>query len=140
LKAFYPAYLSVMWVTLACLFVVFAPYLALVRRRAALSIGAVAGYVAGLIAYTVGPAMMDGSFARITSTIGVYGLARYIEVSLFYPVLILSPVAGVVTAAVFAALSRSAIADRYLAAAIGGGMFVGGWTFFLTRGVLPFHW
>ena len=139
LKSFYPTYAVVMWVALALMALMFAGY-ATKLRRSLLFFGAVAGHLAGIVAYNLGPAIRDGSFTRSISMIEADGLLSYVELATFYPILLLSPIGGIVAAAAFVALFRSTKTDRYRAAAAGGVVIVAGWVFFLMRGALPPHW
>src|SRR5215212_3383433 len=132
LKAFYPWYAAVMWVTLAVVFVVCANGFGRLHKSL-ITAGGLAGYFAGIIAYHFGPALMDGSLARSASTIKADGVWEYLEAAAFSPLLLLTPIAGVVAAVAFAALSRSTRTDRYLAATVAVLIFVAGWAFFLTR-------
>ncbi len=139
LKSFYPAYAVVLWVTLSSIVLLISRTNAN-PRRGLLFFGAAAGYLAGIVAYNLGPAIRDGSFMRILSTIEADGVLSYIALSAVYPLLLLSPVTGVIAVAVFAMLSRSTKEDRYFAIVIVSVVIISGWTFFLTRGGLPLRW
>lgn len=137
LKAFYPSYVVVMWVLLAVLFTSYGARTQ-VRNRRWVFVGPAVGYLAGVIAYQLGPAMRDGSFARGTATIATQGFLTYAGTSALYPLLCLSPVVGLVTAAVLIAFTEPAA--RYVAASVVAIVFVIGWSFFLSHGALPAQW
>ena len=128
-----------MWVALGLITLVCGNHAAKLHRSLLL-FGAGVGYVAGIVAYNLGPAVRDGSFARSVSTIEADGVVTYLGLSTFYPLLLLSPIAGVMALATFAALFRSTKTDRYFAVAAASVVLIGGWAFFLTRGALPPRW
>jgi hypothetical protein len=137
LKAFYPSYVVVLWVLLAVLFSLYGARTQ-ARNRSWVLVGPAVGYLAGLIAYQLAPAIRDGSFARGTATIAAQGLLPYAETSALHPLLCLSPIVGLVAAAVLVALTQPAA--RYVAASVVAIVFVIGWSFFLSHGALPTQW
>jgi hypothetical protein len=137
MKAFYPSYVASMWVVLAVLFTLYAVRIQ-VSSRTWMVVGPLVGYVAGIVAYQLGPAIRDGSFVRSTNTIATEGLTSYAVTSVLYPLLCFSPVVGLIASAVFVAFTRSA--TRYIAVGVVGVVFVVGWSFFLSHGALPTRW
>jgi putative Mn2+ efflux pump MntP len=138
LKGFYPSYAVCMWGVFAVLFMLYG----IGSQTQALKwlVGPSTGYLAGIVAYQLGPAIRDGSFVRSTSTVAVQGLPAYVGTSLLYPLLCLSPVIGMIAAVVLTAFTRRT--DRYAAAAVVVvvAVFVIGWSFFLGHGALPAQW
>jgi hypothetical protein len=136
LKGLYPSYAVCMWGAFALLFTL---YRADSRSRGLKWLAGLAtGYLAGVVAYQLGPAIRDGSFARSTSTVAMYGLPTYVGTSLLYPLLCLSPVVGMIAAVVLTAFTRRT--DRYAATAVIVAAFVIGWSFFLGHGAFPTQW
>lgn len=136
LKGFYPSYAVCMWGVLTILFTLYG----VGSQTGSLKwlVGPGMGYLAGIVAYQLGPAIRDGSFVRSTSTVAVHGLPTYLGTSLIYPLLCLSPVVGTIAAVVFMAFTHRT--GRYAAAAVVGAVFVIGWSFFLGHGALPPQW
>jgi hypothetical protein len=137
LKMFYPWYAISMWALLAILFTIFSVRSQTGGRHWAV-VGPALGYLSGLTAYQIGPAMRDGSFVRSGTTIASQGLATYTATSAIHPLLCLAPVVGLMTAAMFIMLARRE--GRYGAAVVVGCVFVIGWGFFLSHGALPVRW
>jgi hypothetical protein len=137
LKTFYPSYAISMWVLFAILFTLYTVRFQ-VRSRSWVLIGPALGYLAGVIAYQIGPAIRDGSFVRSSTTIASQGVTTYTATSALYPLLCPSPVVGLIATAIFMLSNRRT--GRYTAAAIVGCVFVVGWTFFLSHGALPARW
>jgi hypothetical protein len=140
LKDFYSSYALCLWLILVTIFMLF-------RGReprswsACIGFGAAAGYAAGIVAYQLGPALRDRSFVRGMSAIDASPLG-YLQLSLFNPVLYLTPVAGVLTSVAFCAFAARRSKSRYVVlSCIAGIVLLAGWGFFFfMRGVLPPRW
>lgn len=139
LKGFYPAYVTCLWVALSVMLALLCTRFGDLRGWRLL-LGAGVGYVAGIVAYQVAPAIRDGSFVRSASTIKVDGLLSYIGMSIAFPLLCLSPLTGLIAGLAFSALSRSSKVDRYVAAGVLTAVVVAGWSFFLSRSGVPAKW
>ena len=137
LKGFYPSYAVCMWLVFTLLFMLYG-LRAKPRTWTWLRIGPLSGYLAGVVAYQVGPAVRDGSFARAAGTVTTQGLATYAVTSALYPLLCLSPLVGIVATVLFGVLIGKT--PRYVAAAVVGMMFIIGWAFFLSHGAVPARW
>jgi hypothetical protein len=137
LKGFYASYVVCMWLVFTVTFLLF-----VVRAKrpawTCVGIGAVVGYFAGVLAYQIAPAARDGSFVRITTTVATQGVATYAATSALYPLLCLAPLVGIAATLMFMMMTEKT--PRYVAAAVVGAMFVVGWGFFLSHGVLPARW
>ncbi|HEY0158982.1 MAG TPA: hypothetical protein VGF28_16980 [Thermoanaerobaculia bacterium] len=137
LKSFYAPYVVSMWVSFTVLFTLYGMRRA-IRNSRWIFIGPAVGYLAGAIAYQLAPVIRDGSFARGAATMAIDGVATYAGVSALYPLLCLAPVIGLIAAAILTILSRAS--DRSVAVGVVAVVFVVGWSFFLSRGVLPVRW
>jgi hypothetical protein len=137
LKGFYLSYAVCMWVVFAVLFVLYGVRTQ-IRRGSWVVVGPAVGYLAGVVAYQIGPAVRDGSFVRSTTTIATQGLATYAGTSALFPLLCLSPLVGMLSVVVFMGFTRKT--HRYVAAAVVGTVFAIGWAFFLSHGALPVRW
>jgi hypothetical protein len=137
LKGFYASYAVCMWVIFALLFTLYGVH-SKIRSQMWVVVGLTTGYLAGIVAYQLGPAIKDGSFLRSTSTVAVQGLPTYLETSALGPLLCLSPLAGMIAAVVFMAFTEKT--SRYVAGAVLGAVFAVGWGFFLSHGALPGRW
>jgi hypothetical protein len=83
-----------MWCVFALLFTSYSAWKKSSDRDWLLT-GSISGYLAGIVACQLTPVIKDGSFVRATSTLAAYGLLNYVETSVFYPIVCLSPVVGV---------------------------------------------
>jgi hypothetical protein len=138
LKGFYPTFVACLWIILALLLSIFAVKSGVPRRRWIVA-GAVAGYISGVVAYQIGPALRDGSLVRAASTIRTNGMFSYIGMSLAYPLLILTWLPGIIAAILLTTMARR-IGGRYIALGVVAVVVIAGWTFFLMRGVVPLKW
>lgn len=139
LKSFYTGYVVTLWVVLAVIIVLVSGRLASSRTRRLL-FGLGAGYVAGVAAYQLAPLIRDGSLFRVLSTIQAEGFVSYVGMSLVFPLLCLSPIAGFVAmVATSVAVYRSPV-DRYIAGGTVAVLVIAGWLFFLSHTGVPVKW
>jgi hypothetical protein len=139
LKRFYPSFAIIFWGMVACMFVIGVNG---VRRRflATLMVGVFGAYAAGIIAYALAPSFADGSWARLISTIHVFGLGRYAAVSLLYPLLLLSWLGGVVAVFLVYSVTMQSRKGLYIGLVTAVSVTGVGWTFFVIHHANPAKW
>jgi hypothetical protein len=139
LKAYYSLWVVLTWGLLAIILIGLSGQSSRAWWRWLL-VGVAAGYIAGILVYQIAPAIMAGSVHNALAIMRAGGLLTHIGLSMLVPLMTMSWLLGLITAAMFAAVKRHSGHDIRVALYIVGTVVICGWVFFLAQQRIPVKW